>query len=246
MDDELVDDLIGRPEGLSLEFKELGDLSRKVETLVAFANTNGGILVLGVVDERRASGRDRVVGVGNDPTAVDELSRMMAMRITPPLAPPACAVPSVVDIRCTLKDGTQGSIVAFLVKKSSAVHSLVNGGTFVRVGRTNRQISAAEITELSMKRGVKSAVASLAPVAFELLDTNAWREYREKRRLTRDTADAMFHLGLARRDEEGGLRPTLAAVLLFAEEPSGLLDRKCSIRSTTRETGSSTSRNQTS
>jgi predicted HTH transcriptional regulator len=34
----------------------------------------------------------------------------------------------------------------------------------------------------------------------------------------------------ARFDAKGALRPIRAAVLLFAEEPSGLLDSKCSIR----------------
>jgi ATP-dependent DNA helicase RecG len=40
----------------------------------------------------------------------------------------------------------------------------------------------------------------------------------------------MFHLGLARKDQDGTLRPIRAAVLLFAEEPSGLLAGKATIR----------------
>jgi ATP-dependent DNA helicase RecG len=40
----------------------------------------------------------------------------------------------------------------------------------------------------------------------------------------------MLHLGLARKDQSGNLRPIRAAVLLFAEEPSGLLAGKVAIR----------------
>lgn len=41
---------------------------------------------------------------------------------------------------------------------------------------------------------------------------------------------AMYHLGLARKNPAGSVRPTRAAVLLFAENPAGLLDIKCSCR----------------
>lgn len=40
----------------------------------------------------------------------------------------------------------------------------------------------------------------------------------------------MPHLGLAKRDKDGVMRPTRAAVLLFAEEPGNLLGEKAAIR----------------
>lgn len=67
-------------------------------------------------------------------------------------------------------------------------------------------------------------------VPLDLLDTGAWHNYAVRRRLTRPQPEALLHTGLARRDEEGRLRPTRAAVLLFAEEPNGLLASKCTIR----------------
>jgi ATP-dependent DNA helicase RecG len=70
----------------------------------------------------------------------------------------------------------------------------------------------------------------LVEIPFDLLDTAYWRAYAAQRRLTRPIPEAMFHLGLARRDPNGTLRPTRASVLLFAEEPSGILDSKCAIR----------------
>jgi len=42
--------------------------------------------------------------------------------------------------------------------------------------------------------------------------------------------EAMLHIGLARKDHAGVLRPTRAAVLLFAEDPAGLLAGKACIR----------------
>lgn len=116
------------------------------------------------------------------------------------------------------------------VQKSGNVHSVVNGGTYIREDKSNRQISAAEITELSMRRGATSPLVATVDADFDLLDTQIWRDYRDSRRLTRPISEAMYHIGLARKDEAGRLRPTKAAVLLFAEEPPGLLDSKCSVR----------------
>mgnify|MGYP001583545784 CR=1 FL=1 len=65
---------------------------------------------------------------------------------------------------------------------------------------------------------------------MELLDTATWHQYAAQRRLTRPLGDALLHTGLARSDDHGKVKPTRAAVLLFAEEPNGLLGSKCTIR----------------
>lgn len=230
-DDELVERLLHAHESLTLEFKRVGgDGGRKLQTVVAFANTDGGLLVLGIEDEDAARGKARVTGIQSNPEAIDELRRHAVSRVTPPLTAPGFAPPRFTEIGCTLRDGSLGSVVLVHVEKSVAVHSVVDGGTHVRAGRTNRQLSAAEIIELSMQRGVQSWVNGPADVSLAMLEVPAWREYAEARRLTRPMAKAMEHLGLARRGSDGGLRPTRAAVLLFAEDPAGLLDSKCSIR----------------
>lgn len=225
-DDELVDRVLTTDEGLGFDVKRVGDNRKKIETVVAFANTQGGWLALGVEDADKAKGRDRVYGIRENPESVDELRRLLRSRITPPLDPP----PELHEVGCTLRDGSRGSIVLVQVHKSVAVHSVVDDGTFVRLPKSNRQISAAEATELSLRRGTTTVVTGLVDVPFDLLETAAWREYASQRRLTRPIAEAMRHVGLAHPDETGKLQPTRAAVLLFAEEPNGLLDSKCTIR----------------
>lgn len=228
-DDELIDRLLAAPEGLAFETKRVGDNRRKIETIVAFANAEGGVLLLGVEDEAKATGRQRVYGIQENAESVDELRRLLAHRVTPPLTPPTSEALRFVELGCTLRDGTRGSVVAVVVSKSTGVHNVVEGATYIRLSKSNRMLSASEITELSMRRGTMSVVNTLVDVPFDLLETSHWREYTARRRLTRPIAEAMRHLGLAREDG-GTLRPTRAAVLLFAEEPGGLLDSKCSIR----------------
>jgi len=231
VDDEMVDQILGIEESRVFETKRVGSKNdKKLETILAFANTDGGVLVLGIEDAAKAQGRDRVIGIGQNPESVDELRRLVRTRVTPPMEPPDAPEPQFHMIGCTLRDGSRGTIAVVRVEKSPLVHSLIDGGTFVRFEKSNRQISASQITELALQRGVVSYVAQPVDVRLELLKTTYWDQYSIARRLSRPFPDALEHVGLAKRLPDGTLRPTRAATLLFADEPSGLLDEKCSVR----------------
>jgi ATP-dependent DNA helicase RecG len=225
-----IENILALEEGQYFEFKRAGNNTRALESFVALANARGGTIFLGIEDPKKATGRDRLYGIQENPEAVDELQRLIRTRITPVLSPPEVEQPIFVEVPCTLRDGKPGHIVSVHVNQSSAVHSLVGGTTFARFGRTNQQLSAAEITDLSLRRGTRSVVDDPVPVSFELLDTATWRQYAESRDLTRPLPEALRHVGLAKDSPEGKLVPTRAAILLFAEEPNGLLDSKCTVR----------------
>lgn len=56
---ELINELLKSKEGLELDFKQsINKSSRIAKTLVAFANTQGGKLVVGVSDKKRIKGID--------------------------------------------------------------------------------------------------------------------------------------------------------------------------------------------
>ena len=79
-------DLVGilkRPEGKTLEFKrDLSSPDGALKTIVAFANTAGGTLLVGVEDRSR-----RVRGV-TDPLDVEErLANLISDRIRPRIVP---------------------------------------------------------------------------------------------------------------------------------------------------------------
>jgi len=103
-DDELVGQVLDTDEGITFEVKHVGDNRKKIETAVAFANTQGGWLALGVEDTDKAKGRDRVYGIRENPESADELRRLLRSRITPPLDPP----PEFHEVGCTLRDGSPG------------------------------------------------------------------------------------------------------------------------------------------
>jgi len=226
-DDDLIDEALGRQESFTFDCKRIKrDLAKILETVVAFTNSEGGTIALGLEDPGKARGRERVFGIQENPMNWDELRRLLKSRITESESLPITCR----EVGCTLRDGTTGSVVFLRVEKSRKVHSIVDDGTFVRYDKGNKELTAPEVNQLSFARGTISVETQLEEVDFELLDTDYWRSYAQQRRLTRPIDQAMFHLGLAQKDQSGTLRPIRAAVLLFAEEPSGLLAGKAAIR----------------
>lgn len=227
LDDALIDQALDAEESYVFDCKRLKDkLTKVLETVVAFANSDGGTIALGLEDPDKGQGRDRVYGIQENPMNWDELRRLLRSRVTES----ELLVWKPVEVGCTLRDGTIGSVVFLRIDKSTRVHSIVDDGTFVRLQKGNKQLTAPEINELSFARGTITAESQVEKVDFELLDTDYWRAYAQQRRLTRPIDEAMLHVGLAKRSGSGQIQPIRAAVLLFAEEPSGLLAAKAAVR----------------
>ena len=215
--------LLAAHESRTLDFKRISAKhGRMIETICAFANTDGGLIVIGIGDAKDvkpgATPESRLFGIEENPEAFDLFYRQVMQRFDPPLARMHW-----LRVACTLQDGQPGHVVMLRVEKSELVHSVVGDGTWTRMDASNRQLSAPEITDLSYQRGVRSAASELVPVNLALLDTPTWRTFVSARGLkTGATAEQLQRIGLA--DSVGGeLRPTRAAVLLFADEPGSLL-----------------------
>ena len=230
----LVRHFIGLSETRQLEFKRVSGkmVGKALETVCGFANTEGGILVLGVADLKEYQGNARLFGVEENPEAVDEFLRKLLTEFQPPM--------ESIHVRrlvCPLHNGPAkgqaGHVLLVHAGKSAHVHSIVNSGTFTRLEAGNRQMTAGEVTELSYQRGVRSAASEPVPVSLDRLQTNAWQRFFAARGLRSGSfADQLLRVGLAE-EVKGVVQPTRAAVLLFADEPGGLLaahDTRADIR----------------
>ena len=128
--------LLLQPEGKTLEFKrDLSSPQNALKTLVAFANSAGGRLVIGVDDARQ------VVGVA-DPLAEEErICNLIADSIAPRLIPN-------VEL---MSIGTATVLIVEVFPSSARPHYLakqgLEGGTYLRLGSSNRQAGPDWIAE---------------------------------------------------------------------------------------------------
>jgi ATP-dependent DNA helicase RecG len=222
--------LLSANESRTLDFKRISSKHKSiVETICAFANSDGGLLVIGVGDIKDlklgAKPESRLFGVEENPEAFDDLRRLVMQRFTP-----AITRLHWLRVPCTLHNGLPGIVVLLRVEKSEQVHTVVGNGTWTRMDSSNRELNANEIADLAYQRGVRSAASELVPVNLALLDTPIWRTFVAARGLkTGNMAEQLQRIGLADVVDVGvdpsaaELRPTRAAVLLFAHEPGSLL-----------------------
>lgn len=220
----LIQQLIGLGETRQLEFKRVSGkmVGKALETVCAFANTDGGTLVLGLADLKEFKGDARLFGIEENPEAVDELQRKLRTEFLP-----AIETIRLHRLPCKLHNGSAkgqpGHMLLVQVGRSSGVHSIVNGSTLTRLDAGNRPMSASESTDLSYRRGVRSASSEPVPVALDRLKTDAWRRFAEARGpLSGSFSDQLLRTGLAE-DVNGVIQPRRAAVLMFADEPGSLL-----------------------
>ncbi len=228
MEQSLIDTILAIPsETQGIEFKRLGGESvvRKIlQTMVAMANTEGGYIVLGVDDPEKTKlkGLDRIYGIEESLTSYDELEREIK-NITPPLI--AIWPGQIIEI-----PNIQKRVALLNIPKVMDSFRSINNQVFIRQEKGNRQITAHELIKFAYAKGFEKADKQVVDVRFDLLDTSTFQSWREARRLTGNIPSILERTGLARLDKEGNLKPTLAALLLFADFPSDQTETKCAIR----------------
>jgi predicted HTH transcriptional regulator len=195
--------LLRRSEGKTLEFKrDLSSPPKVLQTLIAFANTAGGILLIGVEDKT-----GNVVGVSKPLDLEERLANLISDCISPRLVPEI----EVLPWRQTQLLGVQ------VYPSSNRPHFLDNEGlekgTYVRVGSTNRHADQ-ELIE-AMRRFTEAESYDEQPMPdlnSEEVDFRAASElFARVRTLKRGD------LGILRliTTHQGRKVPTVGGVLLF-------------------------------
>jgi len=202
---DMNESILHQPEGKTLEFKrDLTSPRNFLKTLVAFANTAGGRLIIGISDDRQ------VVGIENPLDEEERLSNLIADSIAPRLVPNIELV--------TAEDKTLLVVEVFL--SNTRPHWLKSldpaTGTFVRLGSTNRQADRALISDLHRSvEGIAYDQMPMPELTIDDLDINAAQQaFAGKRNLNEQTLTTLKLLTHC----QGKLVPTKGAVLLFGKE----------------------------
>lgn len=224
---KLVDILLSNEEWQTFECKRAAvQPNRLLETVVAFANTDGGTVVVGLEDPSKAEGKNRLVGISENPDNVSEFLKLISKEIDPPII-----ILNHFEIEIENKQKKHDRLLLVRIEKSNEVHSLKKGDTFVRRGRQNFKIGATEILRLKYEKGTakfeneSSSVNDLTELNLQLLkrykkDTNSENE---------DDWQFLKDNGLANKSS-GKFFLTKAGILLFAKNPSVLLGNKCGVK----------------
>ena len=198
--------ILTRPEGKTLEFKrDLSSPEGVLKTLVAFANTAGGTLLVGVEDRTR-----NVRGVPDALDVEERIANIVSDAIAPRLLP---------EIEMLPWRSTQ--VIAIQVHPSAArPHYLkrdgAESGTYVRVGSTNRRADADMLQELRRAaRGETYDEQPMADLDSEALDFRAASESFKPTRTLRKRDLETLRLLTA---HQGHTVPTVGGVLLFGRD----------------------------
>jgi ATP-dependent DNA helicase RecG len=180
------------------------------ETLVAFANADGGMVYIGATE-------------GGQPTGsifaedLDGLVEQAERRCRPP-------IPVTWDLI------EVGGDVIYLgqVYRSAQVHTLDDGRLLVRTGAENRTLSGEQVEQVVNSRTFGDYEAEPVPGATRAdLDEGVLEEFvrvwedREGHQLTRPLDDLLIEKGWLVPDG----RPTVAGILLFGKNPTTFLPR---------------------
>ncbi|HHE65737.1 MAG TPA: AAA family ATPase [Bacteroidetes bacterium] len=197
--------LINQPEGKTLEFKR--DLSSSVpvvKTLVAFANSAGGRLLIGVEDNRK------VVGVEHPLDEEERLCSIIADSITPRLVPNIELI-TIEDNTLLIVEVFPSGLRPHFIKAQGR-----DKGVYVRLGSSNRQADRELTGELLRSiQGVSFDESPLTKLSVNDIDITAIQHaFADDRTIS---AKKLLTLKLLT-TEQGNLVPTIGAVLLFGKE----------------------------
>jgi len=201
-----ITQMIAMPEGKTLEFKQdLSSPKNMLKTLVAFANTAGGRLIIGVEDDSK-----EVIGVTDPLDEEERICNLIADSIKPRL------VPNVELI--SFEDKTL--LVVEVYPSGSRPHCLKSEGSadgvYVRLGSTNRKADRELIAELKRSvAGTSFDEQALPDRTVDDLDFEAAVVCFERhRKLIKNELESLRLVV----KYQGHLVPTVGGMLLFGKD----------------------------
>jgi ATP-dependent DNA helicase RecG len=177
--------------------------------LTAMANTQGGMLVIGIVGPTAT-----LIGVRDVENVLDRLIQA-SLSIEPPL---------IIPMPRALRLNDRPVVVAQIPPGMPHVYSL-DGRYLIRTGTDNSALKPRELRRLLIERGEVSFETDFARGAS--LDDLDWERVRAYVTGLGGLPDSGAETLLLRRgcltEQEGRLRPTNAGILLFGKDPQSVL-----------------------
>ena len=221
-DSEYVTRLLQRPEDKWLDFKRAEIKPRDLAPLIsAFANSDGGTIVIGVDDKSRAM--RGICAIGHE-----ALNNLLETPIKQCCPAPACHE-QFIDI--TNEKGEPDRLLLLVVEKSDGpLIRTRDGATYLRVGDRTLEVKGEDLRNLEYRRGVRSFEAEACALAtLEDLDEEAIALFKRSQNAEKLSTEQVLRSRGLMVKKQGEWVPTNAAVLLFAKEVSAFYPN-CRVR----------------
>ncbi|NJE31490.1 DeoR family transcriptional regulator [Thermococcus sp. 18S1] len=198
-------ELVERGENDGVEFKENPDIKKILIAVSAFANTHGGLIIIGVRD------RDgKVVGVQIGKETLAKLANEIAQNTEPEV------IPRLRVEKCGGKD-----VIVIEIDEHPVKPVMVRGRAYKRVGNSNRKLTPKEISELFEESVGLSWDAYPVDATLDDVDLDKVKEFIRKVKLpSNDEVEALKKLRLIRNG-----KVTRALILLFGKNPQEFLSQ---------------------
>ena len=218
-------------DGPRLAFVRSADADKIAENMVAFANTEGGVIVVGAQPDGdtanpRADGREleAVLQLADElynPPVVIEKWEAIAVDIDGAEAERAEAADGS-DAENHRRGATSVPAYAIRVPRSTELHALADGRVLIRSGKVNRPLGGQEILRLASAKNTGDFETEAVPGATiddfsrEMIDEYLEkRAERTKRPYSGEIHDLLAEVGAI--TAEG--KPTVSGLLLFSDYP---------------------------
>ena len=213
-------DKIRLGEDTFLEYKEVRFAGQRIteprrdslaDELAAFANSRGGVFVLGVEDGTR-----EILGIPNErlDTAERSVHELCHDSIDPPITP------IIERLELPTTAGVDVAVIKIDVPRSLFVHRSP-GGFLHRVGSAKRIMSSEYLARLFQQRSqarlIRFDEQIVSKATLDDLQPDLWERFRTPRSPS-EREHFLSKLHMARTDDEGMLRPTVAGVLTGSKD----------------------------
>ncbi len=211
-----IEDILSREEGQTFDRKSVRIKPKDLAiTMVAFANADGGDLVIGITD-----GQKEIEGVDDEQKTLNDIRR----------TPFDFCVPSVnahVEmVPCIDRTGKNNHVLVFHIEPSLRVYANQADEVYLRVGDKSKKLSFDERFQLLNDKGQacyeETAVynADMNDIDMSLVD-----DYCQKSGYGKSPMEFLTENHGYSVERNGKIHPTVISLLLFGKKPQDFLPR---------------------
>jgi len=189
------------------------------ETFVAFANSDGGDLYIGIEDKSEPG--ERIAGFGEQEDANGVISTLLED-----------TSPAVENVLVEFLEVIgKGLILHIGIPKSPKVHYTASGDCYIRVNASKRKIKGERITQLGYSKGAEPYERrALDNVDIEdIVEGDLLQSYMD-RVGTHLEPEAFLRKQRLLTKKDGDRLPNVGCVLLFDDEPQATLETRCAVK----------------